>query len=230
MQYLPFNPGKSPKNKIGHPCLLSPNQQSAVVVTSMTLSMASSRRSLRFTVKTVIFSPELPPRKENSIAWILTSTIQTDTSPLLHSVHLMLATMVVPQPPKATTKKIAIHSPNILAGLSKLSSIQARLRSHLFRADRWSRLSKSAKITATWQELMALIAKSECRSLKKSLLSPTLPTKKMTNTRVAADQSIDGLLLTPEARSISMILLLPKTTNTKALSMASKLTKSRNNL
>ena len=192
--------------------------------------MVFSRRSQRFTVKRVIFSQKLPPRRESSIAWILTSMIQVNISPQSHSAHLTLATMVVPQPPKATLKRTVIPSPNISEGLSKLSSTQARLKSHSFRAGRWNRLSKSAKITAIWQGLMVLTAKSECLSLKKSLPSPILPTKKMMNTLVAADQSTGGPLLTPEAKSISTILLLPRTINTKALSLATKSIKSRSNL
>lgn len=192
--------------------------------------MAFLRRSPRLIAKTAIFSQGLPPRRESSIASISTSMIQPSTSPPFPSAHQMLATTAGPPPPKATLKKIAILSPSISEELSKPSSTPAKLKSPSFRAGRWSRLSKGAKTIATWQGLMASIAKSECLSQKKSPQSPTLPTKKMTNSLVTADRSTGGLLSTLEAKSTSMILLLQGTTSTKAQPLASRLIKWRSNL
>lgn len=156
--------------------------------------------------------------------------IQPNTSPQFHLAHPTLAIMAGHQLPKATLKKIVILSPSISEGLSRPSSTPVRLKSPSSRADRWSRPSKGAKIIATWQGLMASIAKSECQSLKKNPQSPTLPTKKMINSLVTADPSTEGLLLMPEAKSTSMILLLPKMISTKAPPLASRLIKWRSSL
>lgn len=128
MKYPFFYSGKFPRNKIGHPCSHSQNNRSAAITTLMTLSMGFSRRSLRFTVKTAIFSQGLPQRRESSIALILTSMIQPSISPLFHSIHQIQVTTGGPQPPRAILKRTIILSPTISEGLSKLYSTLARLK------------------------------------------------------------------------------------------------------